>query len=360
VREEYPLAVQFLQKAIDDARELGFLGDNILGSGYSFDIRISRGAGAFVCGESSALMRSVAGNVGEPRSKYIHSTEKGLWDKPTVLNNVETFACVPLIIYHGADWFRGIGVDKNSGTKVFSLVGHVNNTGLVEVPMGATLRDIIFGIGGGISGNRPFKAVQTGGPSGGCLPESKLDCSVDFDTLTREGSMMGSGGMIVMSDYACMVDVARYFLKFLQEESCGKCTPCRDGVHQMYMIVCDICEGKGKMKDLEILETLSEIIKTASLCALGKSAPNPLDSTLKYFREEYIEHIRDGKCRAGVCRDLCDYEINEKCTGCMLCLKVCPVEAITGEKKQLHVIDKEKCIKCGECFKICRDDAVSY
>ncbi len=359
VREEYPLAVRHLQLAIDQARERGFLGENILGTGFSYDVEIARGGGAFVCGESSALMKSVAGEVGEPRAKYVHSVLKGLHDKPTVLNNVETWANVPWIITEGAGKFAALGTDGSKGTKAFSLVGKVKNTGLVEVPMGVTLREIIFGVGGGIIGDRPFKGVQTGGPSGGCLPESELDLPVDFDTLTAKGSMMGSGGMIVMDDRTCMVDVARYFLKFLVDESCGKCVPCREGVHQLHQIVEDICAGRGSPGDPDKIESLSDVIVQASLCALGKSAPNPVLSTLRYFREEYEAHIRDGKCRAGVCRDLFKFKISkDKCTGCGACIKACPVDCITGQKKKPHRIKVGKCTRCGACRNVCIFDAV--
>jgi NADH-quinone oxidoreductase subunit F len=359
VREEYPLAVQHLRLAIDQARDLGMLGEDILGSGFSYDVEIARGGGAFVCGESSALMKSVAGEVGEPRAKYVHSVVKGLHDKPTVLNNVETWANVPWIISEGGEKFAAIGAKKSTGTKAFSLVGKVNNTGLVEVPMGITLREIIFGIGGGIIGDRPFKAVQTGGPSGGCLTESQLELPVDFDSLTAAGSMMGSGGMIVMDDRTCMVDVARYFTKFLVDESCGKCVPCREGVHQCHLILEDICAGKGKPGDLERIESLSEVIVQASLCGLGKSAPNPVLSTIRNFREEYQAHIRDHKCPAGVCRDLFTFEIiEEKCSGCGVCMKACPVDAIMGEHKKIHVINGEACTRCGACRNVCRLDAV--
>ena len=298
VREEYPLAVVHMQKAIEDCRKTGLLGENIFGSGFSFDIRIARGAGAFVCGESSALMKSVAGEVGEPRAKYVRSVVKGLYDQPTVLNNVETFANVPVIIAKGADWYSKIGTPKSTGTKVFSLVGKVRNTGLIEVPMGITLRQIIFDVGGGIIDDRPFKAVQTGGPSGGCLPESMLDLPVDFDTLTDNGSMMGSGGMIVMDDRTCMVDIARYFLEFLVNESCGKCVPCREGLYQLHGMVKQVCEGKATESDLERMEQLSEVIVRGSLCGLGQSGPNPLLSTLRYFKDEYLEHILNKRCPA--------------------------------------------------------------
>ena len=359
VREEYPLAVKHLQLAIAQARQRGLLGDDILGSGFSYDVEIARGGGAFVCGESSALMKSVAGEVGEPRAKYIHSVIRGLHDKPTVLNNVETWANVPWIITEGADKFAALGTKKSTGTKAFSLVGKVKNTGLVEVPMGITLREIIYDIGGGIIGDRPFKGVQTGGPSGGCLPESKLDLPVDFDSLTAAGSMMGSGGMIVMDDRTCMVDVARYFLRFLVDESCGKCVPCREGVHQLHQIVDAICAGEGKPGDIEKIEALSKTIVKASLCALGKSAPNPVLSTLRYFREEYEAHLNEGKCPAGVCRNLFTFQISEeKCVGCGTCLKACPVDAIIGELKEVHKIDNDKCTRCGACRNVCRVDAV--
>ena len=359
VREEYPLAVKHLQRAIEQAREYGMLGDNILDSGFSYDVKIARGGGAFVCGESSALMKSVAGEVGEPRAKYVHSVIRGLHDQPTVLNNVETWANVPWIITAGAEKFAALGTKKSPGTKAFSLVGKVKNTGLVEVPMGITLREIIFDIGGGIIGDRPFKGVQTGGPSGGCLPESMLDLSVDFDSLTAVGSMMGSGGMIVMDDRTCMVDVARYFLKFLVDESCGKCVPCREGVHQLHEIVEAICAGDGQAGDIEKIEALSEVIVQASLCALGKSAPNPVLSTLRYFREEYETHINDRKCPAGVCRNLFTFTISEeKCTGCGACLRACPVDCIVGEKKKLHSIVVDKCTRCGACRNVCSFDAV--
>ncbi|MBD3257409.1 4Fe-4S dicluster domain-containing protein [candidate division GN15 bacterium] len=358
VREEYPLAVVHLQKAIEDCRKNGLLGENIFGTDFSFDVRIARGAGAFVCGESSALMRSVAGEIGEPRAKYVRSVVKGLYDQPTVLNNVETYANVPIIIDKGAKWFSGIGTKKSSGTKVFSLVGKVRNTGLIEVPMGITLREIIFDVGGGIIDDRPFKGVQTGGPSGGCLPESKLDLPVDFDTLTENGSMMGSGGMIVMDDRTCMVDVARYFLEFLVRESCGKCLPCREGLYQLHKLVIKVCEGKAVESDLENMEELSRVIINGSLCGLGQSGPNPLISTLTYFRDEYLEHIRDKRCRAGVCRELITYTINDNCTGCLACISACAYNAITGKKKEVHVLDQEKCTRCGACMAVCNFDAI--
>jgi NADH-quinone oxidoreductase subunit F len=359
VREEYPLAVIHLQKAIDSCLATGLLGENILGSGFSFRIKIARGAGAFVCGESSALMKSVAGEVGEPRAKYVRSVVKGLWDKPTLLNNVETFANVPLIINNGASWYKQIGVPTSTGTKAFSLVGKVRNTGLIEVAMGTTLREIIYDIGGGILQDRPFKAVQTGGPSGGCLPESMLDLPVDFDSLTKVGSMMGSGGMIVMDNKTCMVDVARYFLTFLVSESCGKCVPCREGLYQLHKLTVKVCEGMGEESDLEKMEQLSKNVVVGSLCGLGKSGPNPLMSTIKYFRDEYLTHIRDKRCPAGVCKALITYTVDaEKCNGCMACIAACAYNAITGEKKALHVIHQDKCEKCGACVAVCQHDAI--
>lgn len=360
VRNEYPLAVANLTIAIEQAREHGLLGKNILGSGFDFDISINRGGGAFVCGESTALMASLEGMPGEPRAKYIHTSEKGLWDRPSNLNNVETWANVPLIINKGADWYSSIGTQSSKGTKVFSLVGKINNTGLVEVPMGMTLREIIYDIGGGIPDDKEFKAVQTGGPSGGCIPEALLDLPVDYEQLSEAGSMMGSGGMIVMDEDTCMVDVARYFTNFLQEESCGKCVPCREGLLRMGEILTDITEGRGTMEQLSLIEDLSELLKDASLCALGTTAANPVMSTLKYFRNEYIAHIKDHKCPAGVCKELITYGIDpDKCTGCGACMKNCPSGAITGEKKQPHVLDTGKCIKCQICYDVCKFDAVT-
>ena len=360
VRDEYPLAVEHINLAIKQAREREFLGKNILGSGFDFDVRVVRGGGAFVCGESTALMASLEGKAGEPRAKYIHTVESGLWEKPSNLNNVETWANVPLIIEKGANWFASIGTEGSKGTKIFSLVGKIRNTGLVEVPMGITLRQIIFDIGGGIPGGKRFKAVQTGGPSGGCLPESLLDLPVDFDELAKVGSMMGSGGMIVMDEGSCMVDVARYFLHFLAEESCGKCVPCREGIYQMYRILDRITQGQGQPGDIELLEDISGGVIDGSLCALGGTAPNPVLSTLKYFRDEYEAHINENRCPAGVCKALVTYSIDaEKCTGCAACKKKCPVEAISGEVKKLHTIDQAKCVKCGACYEVCRFDAVS-
>jgi len=359
VRNEYPLALKNINLAIKQAREAGLLGDNILGSGLNFDLKVNRGGGAFVCGESTALMASLEGKPGEPRAKYIHTSDKGLWDRPSNLNNVETWANIPLIINNGADWYSAIGTESSKGTKVFSLVGKINNTGLVEVPMGMTLREIIFDIGGGIPGGKAFKAVQTGGPSGGCIPESLIDLPVDYDRLTEVGSMMGSGGMIVMDEDTCMVDVALYFINFLMEESCGKCVPCREGLLRMGEILTDITEGRGQMEDLDLIQDLSEVLKDASLCGLGQTAPNPVMSTLKYFRDEYEAHIKDHKCPAGVCTELITYSIDAgNCTGCGLCLKKCPAEAITGETKQPHVLDAGKCIKCGICYDVCKFDAV--
>ncbi|MBW1869405.1 MAG: NADH-quinone oxidoreductase subunit NuoF [Deltaproteobacteria bacterium] len=361
VRQEYPLAVENINLAIEQAEAYGLLGENILGSDLNFKVIVHQGAGAFVCGESTALMTALEGRVGEPRPKYIRSNIKGLWNKPTVLNNVETWANVPLIINNGADWFTKIGTEGSKGTKIFSLVGKITNTGLVEVPMGITLRDIIYNIGGGIPDGKKFKAVQTGGPSGGCIPEEQLDLEVGFDELTKAGSMMGSGGMIVLDEDTCMVDVARYFIDFLTEESCGKCVPCREGLRQMHRILTNITRGKGKEGDIELLEELSETAVEASLCALGKSAPNPFLSTLRYFRDEYEAHIKEKRCQALSCKELISYYINpEKCQACMICAKKCPAEAIDGGKKKIHIIDQEKCTNCGTCFEVCpsRFDAV--
>jgi NADH-quinone oxidoreductase subunit F len=360
VRNEYPLAVKHLEIAIKQAGQYGFLGKNILGSGFDFIINISRGGGAFVCGESTALMASLEGKPGEPRAKYVHTVEKGLWNNPTTLNNVETWANVPIIIEKGANWYEKIGTETSKGTKIFSLVGNINNTGLVEVPMGMKLSEIVYDIGGGIPNGKKFKAVQTGGPSGGCIPEKLMKLPIDFDRLTEAGSMMGSGGMIVMDDETCMVDVAKYFLNFLQEESCGKCVPCREGILRMSEILDDITKGKGKEGDIELLEELASVIKDTSLCALGGTAPNPVLSTIKYFRDEYETHIKDKKCPAGVCKDLIEYSINsKKCTGCTLCARQCPQNAINGKKKEPHVIDPEKCIKCGACYDVCKFDAIT-
>lgn len=367
LRKEYPLALTRLRNAIKDARAHGLLGKNILETDFSFDIDIHQGAGAFVCGESTALMASMEGRVGEPRAKYIHTVEYGYHNKPTVLNNVETLANIPVIIEKGAKWFASIGsgdVSKNpwdgsSGTKVFSLVGNIVNSGLVEVPMGITLREIIFDIGGGIPKGRTFKAVQTGGPSGGCIPESMLDMEVDFDKLTDVGAMMGSGGMIVMDNRTCMVDVARYFINFLKGESCGKCTPCREGLILLDELLGKIIEGKGEMKDLESIKQISETMESDSLCGLGQTAPYPVLSTLKYFEDEYIEHIKNKKCPAGNCKALIKFSINDLCTGCAVCAKNCPTEAITGVPKKKYSIDQSKCIQCGICEDVCKFEAVT-
>ncbi len=359
VRHEYPLAVKNLTIALDQARDKGFLGKKILGSDFDLDINISRGGGAFVCGESTALMASLEGKPGRPRAKYVHTVAKGFHDSPSNLNNVETYANVPVIINKGSAWYSSIGTERSKGTKIFSLVGKVVNTGLVEVPMGTSLRKIIFDIGGGIPKKKKFKAVQTGGPSGGCIPERFLDLGVDFDELAKVGSIMGSGGMIVMDQDTCMVDVARYFVDFLKDESCGQCNPCREGIKQMLDILTNICQGNGKEGDIELLEELGIMIQRFSLCGLGTSAPNPVLTTILYFRDEYEAHIRDKKCPAGVCKPLFHYEIDaENCTGCGLCAKKCPQEAIAGEKKQPHQLEQSKCIKCGICYDACKFDAI--
>ena len=360
VRMEYPLAVKNLGIALEQARQYGFLGKNILGSGFDFDIKISRGGGAFICGESTALMASLEGRIGEPRPKHIHTALKGLYNRPTNLNNVETWANVPLIINRGAEWYSKIGTEGSKGTKIFSLVGKVNNTGLVEVPMGITLKEMVYDIGGGIRGGKKLKAVQTGGPSGGCIPESLIDLPVDFDRLAEAGAMMGSGGMIVMDEDNCMVDMARYFVKFLTEESCGKCVPCREGLDRMLDILTDITEGRGKEEDIELLQELGDVIKEASLCGLGGTAPNPVLSTIRYFRDEYRTHVIDKRCPAGVCKALITFTVDAvKCTGCRLCARECPQGAVSGEKKQAHLIDQEKCIRCGLCRDLCKFDAVT-
>ncbi len=359
VRHEYPLAVKNLKNAIARAHEIGLLGENILGSGFDFDLKISRGGGAFVCGESTSLMASLEGKPGRPRAKYVHTVEKGFREKPSMLNNVESYANVPLIINKGADWYAAIGTDKSKGTKIFSLVGKVANTGLVEVPMGTTLKEIVFDIGGGVPKKKQFKAVQTGGPSGGCIPEQYLDTPVDFDELSKLGSIMGSGGMIVMDQDTCMVDVARYFLDFLKEESCGQCNPCREGIKQMLDILTSICAGEGKPGDVELLQELGTMVQNFSLCGLGTSAPNPVITTIQYFRDEYEAHINDKKCPAGVCKPLFHYEIdNDACTGCGVCKRKCPQDTVTGEKKGPHDIIQENCIKCGICYDGCKFDAI--
>ena len=354
IRAEYPIAVERLRTAIGQAREYGLLGKNILGRGFEFDIEIRLGAGAFVCGEGSALMISIEGNRGEPRPKPPRATEKGLFGKPTVLNNVETFANVPQIIVKGLDWYNSIGTEKSKGTKVFAVSGKINNTGLVEIPMGTTLREIIYDIGGGIPDGKKFKAAQTGGPSGGCIPAELIDTPIDYDSLTSLGSMMGSGGLIVMDESTCMVDIAKFFLEFTVDESCGKCPPCRIGTKRMLEIITRITEGKGTMEDLDELEELSEVIKRGALCGLGQSAPNPVLSTMKYFKDEYIAHVRDKKCPAGVCISMLRYIIEkESCKRCGICAKNCPVGAITGSKEEPYVIDQDKCIKCGVCMSKC-------
>jgi len=354
VRQEYPLALENVSVAIEQAKEYGLLGSNILGSGFDFTVTVHRGAGAFVCGEETALLLSLEGKPGEPKSRPPYPATRGLWGKPTNINNVETWANVPLIINKGADWFNQFGTEKSKGTKIFSLVGKIKNTGLVEVPMGVSLRDIVYKIGGGIPGGKKFKAVQTGGPAGGCIPESHLDIAVDFDELTKAGAIMGSGGMIVMDEDTCMVDVARYFVNFLSQESCGKCSPCREGVKQMHRILANITEGKGTEGDIELLEDLAMSTGAASLCALGRSAPNPVLSTLRHFRHEYEAHIHDKKCPAYACKKLVSYYIDpEACTACLLCLKRCSVEAISGGRDKIHVIDQSKCTSCGTCFEVC-------
>jgi len=359
VRYEYPLAIKNTQLALNQARKYGLLGKNIIGSGFDFDIKVAIGAGAFVCGESTALIASVEGKMGEPRAKYVHTVERGLRNNPTNLNNVKTWANIPLIINYGATWYSKIGTEKSKGTGIFSLVGKINNTGLVEVPMGTPLREIIYDIGGGIPEGKKFKAVETGGPSGGCLPAKLLDLPVDFERLTEVGSMMGSGGMIVMDENTCMVDVALYFLNFLEDETCGKCVPCREGIKRMLEIVTRTTKGLGKEEDLKLLEELAETVKDFSLCGLGKTAPNPVLSTLRYFRDEYEAHVRDKKCPAGVCKNLIEYFILETaCTGCGSCLKLCPQQAIKGELKKPHIISSENCIKCGICSDACPVEAI--
>jgi len=359
IRDEYPIAVQTIDNAIKQAQQYGLLGKNILGSNFDFDITIVRGAGAFVCGEETALIASIEGKKGEPRQRPPFPAQKGLWRKPTNINNVETWANIPLIISKGAKWFSKVGTDKSKGTKIFSLVGKINNTGLVEVPMGVSLKELIYEIGGGIPNGKSFKAVQTGGPSGGCIPKELLDTPIDYEKLKEAGSIMGSGGMVVMDEDTCMVDVARYFLEFLQDESCGKCLSCREGTKRMTEIVTNITKGRGMKGDLELLEELAAVVKDTSMCGLGQTAANPVLSTLRYFRDEYEEHIKNGKCPAGVCTALIQYLIiSEKCVGCEACKKACPQHAISGEKKKPHVIDQNQCIKCGICLETCKVDAI--
>ena len=359
IRAEYPIAVKRLQIAIDQAKEYGLLGENIFGTGFSFDIGLRLGAGAFVCGEETALMTSIEGHRGEPRPRPPFPAVKGLWGKPTILNNVETYANIPVIINKGAEWFNTIGTEKSKGTKVFALGGKINNTGLVEIPMGTTLREIVEEIGGGVPNGKKFKAAQTGGPSGGCIPASLIDTPIDYDSLISIGSMMGSGGLIVMDEDNCMVDIAKFFLEFTVDESCGKCTPCRIGTRRLLEILERITKGNGTLEDLDRMELLCHSIKNASLCGLGQTAPNPVLSTLRYFRDEYIAHVVDKKCPAGVCKELTNYEIiPEKCKGCSACARKCPVGAISGEIKSPFTIDKTKCIKCGACVETCKFGAI--
>ncbi len=360
VRAEYPIAVKRLRIAIDQAREYGLLGDNILGTGFKFDIDLRLGAGAFVCGEETALMTSIEGNRGEPRPRPPFPAERGLFQKPSILNNVETYANIPQIILNGADWFASMGTEKSKGTKVFALGGKIKHTGLVEVPMGTTLRQIVEEVGGGIPNGKKFKAAQTGGPSGGCIPAEHFDVPVDYEHLAALGSIVGSGGMIIMDEDNCMVDIAKFFLEFTVDESCGKCTPCRIGTRRMLEILTRITEGNGTMEDLDKLEELCHFVKENSLCGLGQTAPNPVLSTLRYFRDEYIAHIVDKRCPAGVCKNLLRFVIDpDKCKGCTACARKCPVGAISGAIKQPHVIDQTKCIKCGSCIDTCKFGAIS-
>lgn len=355
---EYTLAARSLRNAIQRAREYGLLGKDILGSGFDFDVNLRLGARSFVGGESTAIMHAIEGKPSEPRAKHVHTTDKGLWERPTCLNNVKTWAIVPEIIRQGGDWFAAIGTEKSKGTQVFSLAGKVNITGLVEVPMGTTVRQLVFDLGGGVAKKRPFKAIQIGGPSGGVLPASLLDMPMDYETLAEAGSMMGTGGVVVMDDRTCVVDVARYFLEFLKDESCGKCSTCREGIRRMLDILTRITRGQGTLADLDQLENLGKVVRSVSLCGLGKTAANPVLSTLRYFRAEYEAHIRDGFCPAGVCRSLTQFRIVETCPGCGLCLKACPENAIVGEKKQPHTIIQEKCLRCGACREACNLDKI--
>ncbi|MCY6485083.1 NADH-quinone oxidoreductase subunit NuoF [Clostridium aestuarii] len=358
IRAEYPLAIDRLKIAIKQSREYGLLGKNILGTNFNFDVELKFGAGAFVCGEETALINSIEGYRGEPRNKPPYPAESGLWDKPTSVNNVETFANIPAIINNGVDWFTSIGTKTSKGTKVFALAGKINNVGLVEVPMGTTLREIIYDIGGGISGGKKFKAVQTGGPSGGCIPTSLLDTPIDYESLNAIGSMMGSGGMIVMDEDNCMVDIAKFYLEFTLEESCGKCTPCRIGNKRLYELLDKITKGKAEEQDLINLKELAQIVKDTSLCGLGQTSPNPILSNMRYFRDEFDAHVNGKSCPAGVCKDLLNYQITDKCIGCTRCAKKCPVSCISGNVKEKHVIDQDKCIKCNTCYEICPVDAI--
>ena len=359
VRAEYPIAVKRLEIAINQAREYGLLGENIFDSGFNFDIELRLGAGAFVCGEETALMTSIEGNRGEPRPRPPFPALKGLFQKPTILNNVETFANIPQIIVNGPEWFASMGTENSKGTKVFALGGKIHNTGLVEVPMGTTLREIVEEIGGGIPNGKKFKAAQTGGPSGGCIPAEHLDVPIDYDNLKKIGSMMGSGGLIIMDEDTCMVDIAKFFLEFTVDESCGKCTPCRIGTRRMLEILEKITKGQATMEDLDKLEELCYHLQSSSLCALGQTAPNPVLSTLRYFRDEYVAHIVDKKCPAGVCKDLLQYKIDpDKCKGCTLCARTCPADAIIGSVREVHMINPEKCLKCGACIDKCRFGAI--
>ena len=359
IRNEYPLAMKRLEIAIDQARQYGLLGESIFESGFNFDIRIQKGAGAFVCGEETSLIASIEGKPPEPRQRPPFPAQSGVWGKPTNINNVETWATVPTIIFRGAKWFSAIGTEKSKGTKVFSLVGKINNTGLVEVPMGITLKEIIYDIGGGIPGGKKFKAVQTGGPSGGCIPADLINLPVDYEQLIKVGSIMGSGGMIVMDEDTCVVDIARYFLKFTNDESCGKCSSCREGSEALLEILNKICSGEGEEEDIIFLEELGKAIKDASLCGLGQTLPNPVLSTLQYFRNEYEAHIKEKKCPAGVCKALIQYFVDEeKCNGCLLCVKNCPQNAITGKRREPQTIDQDKCIKCNMCYEVCKFNAI--
>ncbi len=358
VRNEYPLAIEHLRIALKQAREYGLLGAHILGTEFSFDIQVVVGAGAFVCGEETALIRSIEGKMGEPRQRPPFPIQRGINGKPTSINNVETWANVPIIVEKGAESFAKIGAPRNSGAKIFSLVGKIRNTGLVEVPMGMTIAEIVYDIGGGPSGKAPIKAVQTGGPSGGCIPASRFDLPIDYDSLAQAGSIMGSGGMIVLDEHTCVVDLAKFFMGFLKDESCGKCFSCRKGTQRMYEILDDITQGNGSVAQLELLEELALVVKDTTMCGLGQTAANPVLSTLRYFRDEYLAHIEEKRCPAGVCKPLITYRINENCTGCRLCVKKCPADAISGERKQRQHIDAVKCIKCGACLSVCNFDAV--